>query len=95
MTTFIDTSGLLALGNPDDANHGNAARAWVGLMRRSDTLVTSNYVVLETVALLQRRYGVGAVRRLRDDILPVLEVEWIDREAHATAMSAVIAGGRQ
>lgn len=50
--------------------------------------------MLESVALAQRRLGLAAVAALRDDILPVLQVGWVDRELHAEALAATIAADR-
>jgi len=42
-----------------------------------------NYVVVETVALTQRRLGLQAVTVLRDAILAVVQETWIDRTCTA------------
>jgi len=57
--------------------------------------VTTNYVLVETYALAQRRLGSAAVRVLTDDLLPVVDVEWIGRELHERAVSALIAASRR
>ena len=41
-----------------------AARLWRSVASAGLPIVTSDYVVLETCALVQRRLGVGALRRL-------------------------------
>ena len=71
MTCFVDTSALLAVMDKDDAVHKEAKAFWERLTEQQATLVTTNYVVLVTVALLQHRIGVPAVRRFHDDILPI------------------------
>lgn len=66
-------------------------------MRLLDTdewLFTHDYVVVETVALLQARIGLGPVRRLRDEVLPALTVTWVDADLHRTALDATLAGTR-
>ena len=50
MTCFVDTSALLAVMDKDDAIHKQAKAFWERLTGQQATLVTTNYVVLETVA---------------------------------------------
>jgi predicted nucleic acid-binding protein len=57
--------------------------------------VTTNYVVLESMALLQSRLGMPAVRGFRDAILPLVRIEWIDEIVHGQAGSAFIAADRR
>jgi len=40
----------------------------------SPTLVTTDYVLVETAALLQHRLGMAAVRSFHKNVVPVLEV---------------------
>lgn len=58
-------------------------------------MLTHNYIVLETVALTQRRLGLEAVRTLRDDVLAVVQQTWIDREVHGEALATALAAGRR
>ena len=95
MTAFVDSSGFLAVANPEDLHHKQASTAWRALVGRSEEMVTTNYVVLETVAILHHRSGVAAVRRLSEDLLGVVTVDWVDPDVHAAALSAVMAGGRR
>ena len=95
LTTFVDTSAWLALVDADEERHGEAAAAWRSLLDRDAPLVTTNYVLVETYALAQRRLGQAAVRVLADDLLPVAEVEFVGRDAHDRAIAAVIAANRR
>jgi predicted nucleic acid-binding protein len=65
------------------------------LLESGERLVTHNYVLVETTALAQRRLGVEAVRVLRDDLLPVISLEWVDERLHDAALAATIAAGRR
>jgi predicted nucleic acid-binding protein len=58
-------------------------------------LITHNYVIVETAALAQRRIGVAAARTLVEDIVPDLEVVWVDAALHASAVSAFLASSRR
>ena len=70
MSTFVDTSALLAVLHGSDKNHGRAARTWRGLVDRDEELVCTNYVLVETLALAQGRFGLGAVRDLVENVVP-------------------------
>ncbi len=67
MRIFTDTSAFYALLDRDDANHRQAKRMWADLLGAENTLVTSNYILVESFALLQNRLGIGAVRGLQED----------------------------
>ncbi len=95
MSVFVDTSGLYALLDQDDRFHGEARTAWSDLLGRGDPLVTSNYVLVETFALVQRRLGMDAVRACADRLLPVVGTEWVGDEDHRTALAALLAAGRR
>ena len=57
--------------------------------------MTHEYVVVETTALVQRRLGLGPLRRFVDDLLPLVEIVWVDETLHVEAREALLAGGRQ
>jgi predicted nucleic acid-binding protein len=95
MTCFVDTSAFYAVLDADDRNHSNAKTEWEALVRVGEPLVTTNYVLVETFALLQHRIGMDAVRVFQEDIFPVLRVEWIDESAHVGGITGVLAGQRR
>ena len=41
-------------------------------------LCTSNYVLVETLSLLQNRLGIEAVRAFEDAVTPLLRVFWVE-----------------
>lgn len=88
MTVFVDTSALFALLAADDARHAQAARIWQRLIQDGVPLLTSSCVLVETFALVQRRLGMNAVRVLDRDVVPILEVIWIDRDLHHQAAAS-------
>ena len=90
MSSFVDTSGLYAVVDGDDACHRKAAAAWRDMLERDESLVTTNYVLLETTALVQHRLGLEAVRVFVQEIVPVLTVVWVGEEEHGAAMGAVL-----
>lgn len=95
MTTFVDTSALFALLDRDDRNHAAAASWFVGTDPSTRDLLTHNYVVVESVALADRRLGVDAARALLEDLLPVLSLLFVDESLHRAATSAYLAATRR
>ncbi len=95
MTIFVDTSAFLAVLNADDDYYLPAKRLWEQLVTQGDQMVCNNYVLVETLALLQHRFGMSAVRLFQAEILPILVVRWIDEEVHRRAISAMLAADRR
>jgi predicted nucleic acid-binding protein len=95
VTVFLDTSGLYAVFDQDDANHSRARTAWEEWLREGTLLLTNNYVLLETTALLQHRIGVAAVRAFYEEVMPLLQVDWVSEEQHRAGMEAVLAAARK
>ncbi len=95
MSVFVDTSAFLALLDGDDDNHFKAARAFDALMKKDENLVCSNYILVETCALVQHRLGIEALRTFHQDLFPLLTVEWVDEKAHLAAMGSVLTSGRR
>ena len=53
---FLDTSYLIAVENADDQHHKTASKHWRDLLKSSPRpLVTSSYVLVEVVTLLNNR----------------------------------------
>ncbi|HEY7471281.1 MAG TPA: PIN domain-containing protein [Gemmatimonadota bacterium] len=88
---FVDTSALYAILVRDDAKHSAAMKALQFLREREAILTTSSYVVHETIALLQHRWGIEAVRNWERYVQAGLEIVWVDAELHGQAMSALLA----
>ena len=95
MTTFVDTSALLAVLDADDAHHSRARRTWHALVTGEDLLLTTSYVLVETFALVQARLGVPAAQLLNDDVVPILRVTWVDEGLHRAAMTALLTARRR
>ena len=60
-----------------------------------ERLVSSNYVLLETTALLQSRIGLDAVRAFHSNVLPALEIVWINRQTHERTVASLLAANRR
>ncbi len=95
MTVFVDTSAFYAVIDADDDRHPTAKHAWEGLLDERDTLHTTNYVLVETIALLQSRIGMEGVRTFTADVMPVLAVMWVDEGTHRWAHHALLISSRR
>jgi len=93
--TFVDTSGLYALLDQTDPNHERARGALRELRAADARLVTHGYVIVEVVALVQRRLGLDVVRRFVADLMPIIEVVHVDAGLHAEALAALLAADRR
>jgi predicted nucleic acid-binding protein len=58
-------------------------------------VLATNYILVETTALVQHRLGMEAVRLLHRDILPALDLHWISEDEHKDAQNALLAAGRR
>jgi predicted nucleic acid-binding protein len=95
VNVFVDTSALYAVIDAADEHHEAARAEWIELLRGEHSLCTTSYVLVETVALVQARIGIDAMRVLTSDILPVLDVSWVDEGTHRSAHSALLIAGRR
>ena len=95
MNVFVDTSAFLAVLDADDAEHERARKVWERLITSDESMICSNYVLVETFALVQHRLGIEAVRAFQENICPLLSIEWIDESDHRTGVAAVFAASRR
>ena len=91
MSVFVDTSAFYAIANADDVRHESAVSVWRSLIDDGELIVTSNYVIVETTALLQNRHGVPAVANPMENLLSVVLAHWVDAPLHSAAASALVA----
>ena len=92
---YVDTSAFYALLDRADKYHDPARAAWPELLRDDIALVTTNYVVSETVTVLQYRIGFKAANLWYRDILGVLDVCWVDEKVHRQAYELWMNLGRR
>jgi predicted nucleic acid-binding protein len=95
MRVFIDTSAFYALLDRDDESHRKAKNSWADLLKNDDILVTNNYVLVETFALIQHRLGMDAVRGFQNDLLPLVNIEFVVPELHRSGVSALLSASRR
>ena len=92
---YVDTSAFYALIDRSDDNYAKASALWPRLLEDRITLLTSNYVVSETTALLQNRLGFEAARLFHQSIVDILEVHWIDKTIDQLAFELWLSLGRK
>ena len=83
---FFDTSAAVALADVEDGHHAHAVRAIRTLVNDGTPLLTHNYVLVESTAVLQGRLGLtSALTFLADS--EHFYVHWITDEDHAEAVA--------
>ena len=95
MDVFVDTSAFLAVLNAGDKMHSSAMDTWRRTLSSDDELITTNYILVETNALLQHRLGMKAVRVFEQEITHALDVKWVDEHQHRAGMSSLLVSGRR
>lgn len=95
MNIFVDTSAFLAILNGNDQYHRPAKQTWTEILSSDSMVFTSNYIMLETTALLQHRFGIEALRLFENNIQPVIELIWINENVHKIGMGILIAANRR
>lgn len=86
MMVFADTSAPFALLVQDDFMHLRAKLNFEHFARCDTQLLTSSYVILETLTLLQRSVSLEAVWDFSRKVVPVLEILWVDENWHHRTM---------
>ena len=95
MSVFVDTSFFIALLDEDDEQAPAAAALWRQTSTARLPVFTTNYVVLETCAVFQRRLGLAAVRRFVHELLTPVDLEWVTRDDHERAVEALLVADRR
>src|SRR3972149_1257418 len=83
--TFLDTSAIYAWADMADPNHDAAVRRLEVILERGEELLTHNYVLVESTALLQARLGVAASVKLARDSATFV-IDWVDDDLHASGI---------
>jgi predicted nucleic acid-binding protein len=91
MMIFADTSGLFALMVKNDLMHVRAKQNFAYFAQQRTQLLTSSFVLVETVALLQRRIGLEAVHDFQSKIMPLLEMNWVSADRYTRAIQRLFA----
>lgn len=78
-----------------EEEHTEVVAAFEKLLAAGRALVTTNYVVLETAALLQHRFGLEPVRDLDERIVPLVTIRWVSEALHLRAMKRLLREDRR
>lgn len=92
---FIDTSAFYALMDRSDSYHQQAKKLWTFLLDEEITFKTTNYIIIETLALLQNRLGFDAAHLYSNDILELVDILWVDEPRHTLAFELWLSLGRK
>ena len=91
----IGEGEFFALLDAEDAGHDLIFPMWSTGIDDCAGFVTTNYVLLESIALAQCRLGIDAVRTLVDEMLPMIDTLWVTDADHTAALNALLAVGRR
>jgi predicted nucleic acid-binding protein len=92
---FIDTSAFYALMDRSDSYHQKAKKLWTFLLDEEIYFKTTNYIIIETLALLQNRLGFEAAHLYSSDILELVDILWVDEPRHNLAFELWLSLGRK
>ena len=95
MNALVDSSALYALTIAEDLHHHQAVGCFQELERFGATLSTTNYVLLECMALIQRRHGMADAQAVLKKISMFLDIVWIGPEEHGEAIRLWTDSGRR
>ena len=86
MSVYADTSALYALLVENEAAHQQSRQEFQRLLGARRAVWTTSFVLVETMALLQHRFGLAAARDFDESIVPVLRVHWVEAELYRQAI---------
>ena len=92
---YVDTSAFLAVVHANDDQHDRAFETWQNLIENNERLMCNNYVLVESIALVQHRVGMKALSILHNEIIPYLEIEWLDESLHNTIVDLALTTNRR
>ena len=82
---FLDTSAAYAVADAADPNHRHASSSLQAALNRGESVLTHNYVVLESAALIQNRLGLSAALTFLKG-MRLLHVHWVTQDEHRYAV---------
>lgn len=90
---FVDSSAIIALVDRRDPTHEQALAAYHELVDEGYHLFTTNYVIAETLQLLDLSYGPDIARKwLQDHRLPVYHADEQDERRAIARLSGAATG---
>ena len=95
MSIFVDTSAFLALLSAEDTFNKKAGQVLDRLAETGDELVCTNYVLVESISLIQHRYGMEGIHDFRERFIPALRVIWLEPADHENAFHFLLEANRR
>lgn len=72
-----------------------AKNLWISLLNEEGHLHTTNYIIIETLALLQNHLGFEAAPLYSGDILGLVDILWVNEPSHKRAFEIWLSLGRK
>ena len=91
---FMDTSAVFAIADSTDPNHRRASERLQAALIRREPILTHNYVVLESAALMQRRLGLEATLTFLKGV-HFFHVHWVTQSQHEAAVELLVQRDRR
>lgn len=95
MIIFVDTSALIAYVDAGDDFNERAVELFSSFAKDDYNLITTNYIILEAIIIVKKRFGLEAVSSFNDNIVPSLRVYWINEEVHNIGVNNLIIANRK
>ncbi|MBI3998748.1 MAG: PIN domain-containing protein [Armatimonadetes bacterium] len=89
---FLDTSAIYAMADRADPHHELALERFLALIDAGEDILTHNYILVESLALLQSRLGRPAALKFARDARAFI-VEWVDQRTHDEAVRHLARSG--
>ena len=91
---FLDTSAVIALADSSDDNHAEAVAALANATAQGLGVLTHNYILVESAALLQSRIGLRSALAFLSDA-EKFTVHWVTPRDHADAVALLAERNRR
>jgi uncharacterized protein len=91
---FLDTSAIYALADVADLNHGQVREHFRRALDAGEAILTHNYILVESMALIQKRLGLRAATHFARDV-KAFEVVWVDEATHDAAAAHLETTGKR
>lgn len=82
---FLDTSAIYAWADKADPNYKVAVQRLKSILEAREELLTHNYVLLESIALLQARLNAAAAVNFAKDAA-MFAIDWVDEDLHSAGV---------
>jgi predicted nucleic acid-binding protein len=82
VSVFVDTSAFYAHMVKSEESHVAVRDTFARLLDQGRPMWTTSFVMVETMALLQHRIGLAAARDFDEEVLPAVQVRWVDEHLY-------------